>query len=272
MSDTEQQNVSHQASKDEVPSKVQNSFGPVASAYVTSAVHASGPDLAWVVEAAALTGKERVLDVATGTGHTALAVAPYASEVIALDLTSSMLQNAQQLARERQVHNISFIEGNALSLPFADNSFEVVTCRQAAHHFSDVAKAVKEWRRVLKPGGRLVLVDTISPEEPEQDTFLNTFEVLRDPSHVRDLRISEWLALLSQSGWTGAYVAHSWDIPLDVPTWTRRMRTPEAEVKKILQMFTTAPSPIQARFHIRISDDGIITFTLPGAVIVSTKA
>src|SRR5579859_4148366 len=129
--------------------QIQQQFGAAAADYVTSKVHASGRDLAWLVEEAALTGRERVLDVATGGGHTAFALAPHAAEVGALDLTKPMLAVAQQEAVARQLSNISFLEGDAQAIPAEESSFEVVACRKAAHHFPNVRQAVGEWVRVL---------------------------------------------------------------------------------------------------------------------------
>src|SRR6266567_1322704 len=102
--------------------QIQTNFGAAAADYVTSKVHASGQDLAWVVEAAALTGTERVLDVATGAGHTGFALAPYAAEVVALDITKEMLAVAQKSAAERHLDNIRFLEGDAQQLPCDDAS------------------------------------------------------------------------------------------------------------------------------------------------------
>jgi ubiquinone/menaquinone biosynthesis C-methylase UbiE len=205
--------------------QVQSNFGAAATDYVTSTVHAQGQDLAWVLEAAALTGSERVLDIATGAGHTAFALAPYAAEVVALDVTPQMLAAAQSEAFERHLHNISFLEGDAQDLPCENASFDVVACRLAAHHFPYVRQGVQEWARVLKPSGKLVLVDTISPEEPEIDTSLNEIETLRDPSHVRNYRLSEWINFLKEAGFTVS-TTREWGIALDVPSWTQRMRTP----------------------------------------------
>src|SRR5579883_3136335 len=169
MSESEQQDISQEAGEQEKRRLVQENFGAVAAAYVTSKVHARGPDLDWLVEAAALTGTERVLDVATGGGHTAFALAPYAAEVVALDLTRPMLEVAQKEANARGFTNIHYLEGDAQNLPCEDASFDVVACRYAAHHFPRVRQAALEWARVLKPDGKLLLIDSTSPEEPEAD-------------------------------------------------------------------------------------------------------
>ena len=222
MSDINQHNLSQDRAEQAKLQQIQSRFGAAAADYVTSKVHASGPDLVWLVEAAALTGTERVLDVATGGGHTAFALAPHAVEVVALDLTRPMLEVAQQEAIARQLHNIRFLEGDAQAIPCEDGSFDIVACRHAAHHFPNVRQGVSEWARVLKPGSKLLLVDSLAPEEPELDIFLNEIEILRDPSHVRNYRLSAWQSFLSEAGFTVNTVRDRRDFsgyPLMDPTY-----------------------------------------------------
>jgi ubiquinone/menaquinone biosynthesis C-methylase UbiE len=248
---------------------VQNNFGAVAGAYVTSKVHASGADLAWLVEAAALTGTERVLDVATGGGHTAFALAPYAREVVALDCTRPMLEVAQREAVARELHTIRFLQGDAQDLPCEDVSFDVVTCRHAPHHFPDIDRAAREWARVLKAEGTLLLVDSISPDEEEARIVLHDIEVLRDPSHVCNHRMARWQAVLAQAGFLVAQ-ARSWALELDVPDWTERMRTPSAAVQQIERRLRSASAAVRACLHIT-EHDGVLRFTLPVALILARK-
>ena len=269
MSDSEQQNIAQYTAEQEKMRQVQSQFGAVAAQYVTSKVHASGEDLAWLVEAAALTGNERVLDVATGGGHTAFALAPHAKQVVALDLTRPMLEVAQQEARARHLSNISYLEGNAQALPCEDSSFDVVACRHAPHHFPNVQQAVREWARVLKPGGRLVLADSTSPEEPEADALLHEIETLRDPSHVRNYRISEWTALLNEAGFT-IQQAREWSLFLDIPSWTQRMRTPPESVAAIEQLMRAASPATRERLGI-VEQSGALGFVLPVALIMGVK-
>lgn len=249
---------------------LQQRFGTTAQAYASSTVHSQGPDLDWMVEAAALSGKEMVVDVATGTGFTAFALAPSAHEVVGVDITLPMLEAAQRLATERQVPNVRFLQGDALALPFPSSSIDLVACRYAAHHFSPIAHAVQEWVRVLVPGGKLLLADSISPEEPELDGFINEIEVLRDPSHIRSYQLSEWLALLSSGGLT-ANVRQEWGIPLDVRSWTQRMQTAPEDVERIIQRCANASPLAQGRFHIE-QYDGVFSFVLPAALLVGVKS
>jgi ubiquinone/menaquinone biosynthesis C-methylase UbiE len=269
MFDSKQQDGFWDSATQEKLQQVQSRFGAVAASYVTSKVHANGQDLSWIVDVAALTGTERVLDVATGGGHVAFTLAPHSAEVVALDFTREMLQVAEQEAIKRQLSNIRFLAGDAQKLPCEDASFDVVVCRQAAHHFPHVGQAVQEWRRVLKPGGKLVLDDTIAPEEPVIDVFLNEIEALRDPSHVRSQRLSEWNSLLQENGFT-IHSEQAWGIFLDVPSWTQRMRTPATSITIIEQRFRNASPAIRERLRIE-EQDSVLAFTLPATVIMATK-
>ena len=263
------QTTAQQPFENEQNQLIQSRFGAAAQDYVTSAVHAQGPDLPWLFEAAALTGNELVVDVGTGTGHTALALAPYAREVIAIDFTVPMLEAARRLAEERHIKNIRFVESDAHTLPLADSSVDVVACRHAAHHFIDAAQAVGEWARVLKAGGKLLLIDSTVSEDPALDAFVNEIEALRDPSHMRNQRVSEWVAMLQAAG-IDARALRTWGIHMDVPTWTQRMRTPAQNVERILYLFSTATP--QARDYLRIENSGgVFTFDLPSTLIVGTK-
>jgi len=126
---------------------IQQRFGAAAAAYAVSAVHRGGPDLDAMLAAGVASGRERVLDVGCGAGHTALAFAERAASVVALDLTPAMLEQARRLAAERGLANVRFEQGNAARLPFPDASFEVVTSRLAAHHVAEPAAMVREAAR-----------------------------------------------------------------------------------------------------------------------------
>jgi SAM-dependent methyltransferase len=269
MPETNQSDTSHPSQERADLLVIQERFGPAAQAYANSPIHSQGPDLDWLVEAAGLTGTELVVDVATGTGFTAFALAPYAQEVVGIDITLPMLEAAQRLATERQLTNVRFVQGDAHALPFASSSIDLVACRYSAHHFSQIAHAVQEWVRVLVPGGKLIVADSISPEEPELDGFLNEIEVLRDPSHLHNLRISQWLALFGEMGLT-ASVRREWGTVLDIPSWTQRMQTPPEDVETIVQRCAHASPAAQERFHIEHHDD-VLSFTIPLALLVGVK-
>ena len=162
-----------------------------------------------------------------------------------------------------------FMQGDAHALPFASGSVDVVACRFSAHHFAQMAQVIQEWARVLVPGGKLMVSDSISPEEPELESFINELEVLRDPSHLHNYRVSEWLTLLGEARLT-ATVRREWGSVLDVPSWTQRMQTPPEDVERIVQRCAHASPLAQERFHIE-HRDGVFSFTLPLALLVGVK-
>ncbi len=233
----------------DVKQSVQAQFGVAAENYRTSAVHAQGEDLAHLVAAARLTGVERVLDVGCGAGHASVAVAPFAAEVTALDLTDAMLAQAARLTAERGLTNVVTLQGDAEALPRGDAAYDRVISRYSAHHWPNPARALREIHRVLRPGGAFVLSDIVAPDSPALDTFLQTFELLRDPSHVRDHSRHQWLAMLNEAGFE-AEVAFEWSLPLDIGPWLARIAAPPQNAAMIEALFASAPAEARAEFQL----------------------
>jgi SAM-dependent methyltransferase len=175
-------------------------FGKRAASYTTSESHTDPHVLSRVVRLAAPRPGSTALDVATGTGHTAFALAPHVNLVVGLDLTPEMLAEARALRAERRAANVVFCVADAHTLPFRNASFDTVTCRRAAHHFADVHQALAEMRRVLRTDGRLVIDDRSVPEDDFVDRFMNHLDSLHDQSHVRQYRPAEWRAMLELAG------------------------------------------------------------------------
>jgi SAM-dependent methyltransferase len=242
---------------------VEQQFGPVADQYASFNYHAAGPDLAPMLEAGKMSGQERVLDIGSGPGHTAMLFATKASEVVASDPTEAMLDQGRRLAAERGLDNILFERTTAEEMPFANRSFDRVTSRQSAHHYADVHSALREVARVLSPSGRFVLVDTFSPEDAEFDGFLNRIELLRDSSHVRDYRVSDWRNMFEAVGFELEDVA-SWDIPLEFEDWVTRSRTPDDDVAKLRSCLEAASERVRERF--RVDEQG--NWSVPVGLVV----
>jgi len=261
-------------------SLVQQQFGAHAAAYATSGVHAKGASLARVVELVKPERHWRVLDIATGAGHTAAAFAPHVAGVIASDLTQEMLRESAKLAAEKGLANMQTAHADAEALPFEDGRFELVTCRIAAHHFPDVPTFVAEVWRVLAPGGTFALVDNISPDALSTPGFspselrdaaltYNAFEKIRDPSHARCLGMAEWSEVLSD---TGFIVAHTERLPKDMEfePWAERMGCDKATVERLRAMLAGA-APALAAFLKPRTEGGKLWFTLDEAIVISRK-
>lgn len=229
---------------------VSEQFGSTAAAYLSSTVHAQGADLQQLAAYAGQLPQGKALDVGCGAGHAAFAMAPHIATVIAYDLAAEMLEVVQGAAAERGLHNLHVQQGSADSLPFADASFELVCTRYSAHHWKDLPRALTEMARVLKPGGKCIVIDTASPEDILSDTYLQSIELLRDTSHVRNRSLAGWRRLLGDAGLRTA-TEQSWKLPLQFDTWVARMRTPPERVAAIRSLWDSAPSEVSTYFDLQ---------------------
>jgi ubiquinone/menaquinone biosynthesis C-methylase UbiE len=261
-----------------VASLVQQKFGEAAADYAASAVHARGASLARLVELVDPKPSWRALDIATGAGHTALAFAPRVARVTASDVTGAMLAEAKKLAAARGFVNFRTTRANAEDLPFPDMSFDLVTCRLAAHHFETTRTFIAEALRVLMPGGVFALVDNISPDHeilpqlsPKETrdwaAAYNGFEKLRDPSHGRCLGLAEWTDLLKRAGFTVEHSEHM-DQDIEFGPWVQRMRCADSTIARLKVML--AEEPLVSFLKPRETNGGLV-FTLQEAIIVAHK-
>ena len=239
---------------------MQAQFGPSAAAYVASAGHAAGPDLEWLLAWGRKRGAARVLDIATGGGHTALAFSRFTDRVVAMDVTLPMLQAARHFVAREGGSTVHFVGGDVEALPFRDGSFGTVTCRIAAHHFPALLPALRQVARVLRGGGTFLVQDILGHDDEEASAFILEVERRRDPSHVRAYRQLEWTAFLRAAGLTVLddtvmSKVRPWD------EWTTRMRM-TLEARADLERFVlAAPARCRDAFEFRIEGGRIVSFT-----------
>lgn len=234
----------------------QEQFGRQASYYAQSIAHRHGESLEAITEYVALGRYQWAVDLGTGPGFTAFALSSYSEHVLATDIAPGMLAQAWRLARERSLDNIGLMMVEAESLPFAPDSLDAVTSRQAAHHFHALPRAVAEVWRVLKPGSPFILSDPAAPESEYEAAWMNGVEVRRDATHQRDLRVSEWQHLLENAGF---HLTH-WSMArvyLEFNDWVQRAATPRAEVESLRRDFLTAPESVVAAFGIQPDGEAI---------------
>jgi SAM-dependent methyltransferase len=241
---------------------VDDQFGPRASAYVTSVVHASGADLDAIDDLAREASPPCALDLGSGGGHVAYRLAPHARRVIAADLSARMLVAVAETAAARGLANIETRVAAAERLPFPDQSFDLVASRFSAHHWASLDAGLKESRRVLRPDAPAIFVDIVSPGQPALDTHLQAIELLRDTSHVRDYTVAEWISALGRAGFTLRRLT-TWRVAIDFASWIERMATPAPAVAAIQGLQAAASGA--TRDHFAILTDG--SFELDAAMV-----
>ena len=216
-------------------------FSRRAQAYADSPTHARDADLDIVADFATPGANDWCLDIACGAGHTALRMAEAAGQAIAADIAPGMIDAARRRATERGLANLRVQYADATALPFAPGSFDLVTCRIAAHHFPDVPAFLAEVARVLVPSGRLVMEDRLAPEDPDQAAFLEELETRRDPTHVHSLSRAQWRAATHAAGLRITRVTVFEKVHECAP-WVRRTGLDEARIAQITGRILAAPS------------------------------
>jgi ubiquinone/menaquinone biosynthesis C-methylase UbiE len=248
---------------------VKQRFGTYAENYVNSTDHAKGDSLDRLIEVAQPQAGWRALDVATGGGHTALAVARHVREVVATDLTREMLAAAERFIRGQGVDNVSFREADATALPFEDGEFDLVTCRIAPHHFPDCAQFVRETARVLAPGGTAVVIDNVVPADPAAARHINALERLRDPSHHWAYTEADWLGFFAAAG---LEVRHHELLRKvrDFDYWNSRMSVDEHTKLQLRVLIEQAPRAAREALAPEVAGDKL-KFYLTEVMVVGLK-
>jgi len=230
---------------------VSEQFGGSAQGYLSSDVHANGADLRRLTELTRDTASRLALDLGCGAGHAGFAMAKAGAAVTAYDLSPEMLAVVKNEAVRRGLTNITTQQGEVEHLPFDDASFDLAVTRFSAHHWSDVPTAIREIHRVLKPTGTLVVIDTISPENPLFDTLLQTVEILADASHIRDYRVSEWHAMLHAASFD-VRESDGWTLPMEFSSWLARKRTSELRADAVRDVLAKASDEARQYFKMQV--------------------
>lgn len=228
-------------------------FGARAEAYLKSAVHAQSPDLEAAKHLMREHGDARVLDLGCGGGHLTFNISPLVKEIVAYDLSQEMLGVVERAARERGLHNVTTQQGTVEKLPFGDGGFDVVMSRFSAHHWHNLDAGLREAGRVLKPGGTLAIIDTITSGIAVIDTYFQALELLRDCSHVRNYTRAEWEAGFARAGFLSRSTA-AFRLRLDFKSWVERMSTPQLHVDAIRSLQKAVST--QATRHFGTEHDG----------------
>jgi ubiquinone/menaquinone biosynthesis C-methylase UbiE len=241
--------------------KVREQFSRTAESYVRSPSFAQSDDLAEAARMLQPTCDDILLDVACGGGHSALYFAPLVRSVVASDLAMQMLKKAQEfISEEGGVENVTFREADAEDLPFPAGAFTLLVCRIAPHHFPDVPRALEEFHRVLRRGGRMVIIDTLLADEPHIAQFQHDYEKLRDQTHIRAFTQTEWEQMVIDAG----FILHETTVQKkthDFQEWAKRSGLTREEVQQLNKMFIEASDEIQDFFQVEIFAGEVESFT-----------
>lgn len=239
--------------------RVRQVFSKNKDLYITSSTHSNINDLVKMREWLNPKQNMKVLDIATGGGHVAKYLSPYVSEIVATDLTEEMLNNTANHLKDYQ--NIRFTAADAENLPFSDHTFEIVTCRIAAHHFPNPDLFLAEVGRVLTTNGQFLLIDNVAPEDNGLDHFYNILEKMRDPSHVRARSISQWKSMLDKED---LQIVRETTRKKTLPfrEWAERTLQTEEEINNVEDYLMNTKQDIQNYFQIKVKNQHVERFAV----------
>lgn len=258
------------ADMDPVKERVKEQFGKHASDYVKSKGHAYGQDLARIVEWIKPHDKWICLDVATGGGHVAKTLAPITRMVIATDITEQMLMEARKFHIQSGIGNILYLVADAENLPFIDHSFDLVVCRIAPHHFQNKQKFLHEVARVMNDEGLFIMIDNVAPEDESLNEMMNTFEKLRDTSHVRCESISVWKDMLARSG-LKAIREETVKKTYEFRGWAERTASHEGQIHEVETFIGTMPRYALDYFNVKKELDRIDSLDVDQWMVMCRK-
>jgi ubiquinone/menaquinone biosynthesis C-methylase UbiE len=212
-----------------------------------------------IIEALGEDAKGTVLDVACGPGVLSAAVAEFAREVVGFDLTPLMLEKAALRCAAAGHDNVSFREGNAAEMPFANAAFDAAVTRLSVHHFDQPARVFSEIFRVLRPGGGFVVADVVSSEVVAEAELQNAIEILRDPSHTRMVPAVELASLVEGAGFT-IEARTNWAKPREFEEWMGIVNDPWRAQPLRVVVRTLAAAGLSAGIGLSVDADKIRFF------------
>src|SRR5438477_4605077 len=245
---------------------IRDQFTRQATPFSTAAPIASEAALQKVIGAAKPGPDDRVLDVACGGGIVVCAFAPHLRHATGIDVTPAMLERARALAAEKGIANVAWQEGEVERLPYPDGAFTIVVTRFAMHHFLDPAAVFREMVRVCASGGRIVIVDTFTSEDPAKAAAFNRLEKLRDPSHARSLFLAELTGLFGAAG-LGEPRAGFYELRDTVTNLLARSFPNPGDDTKIVAMFAASIADDSLGIPVHRAGD-TIEYAYPVAILV----
>lgn len=214
---------------------INDAFASQAAGFDDTEYHLSKSDfLAYMIRKIKPESADNILEVAAGTCICGRAIAPYVHHVVCLDATEAMLKEGQQECRKENLQNITLIKGYAEELPFLNDTFDTVLSRLAFHHMTDYEAVFREMARVLKPDGKLVLIDMV-PGDEGMRAQIDSIEKMRDSSHEHVLTKSEMRKLYEEND-ISLDIQEQKEIPVSLEKWMALTGTSDETKKQLRSM------------------------------------
>ena len=250
--------------------RIQKQFTRTADVYARMRQTTDERGLKGLVGLSGASSQDRVLDIACGPGFLTLAFAARCRAVTGFDATDAFLGMARTEAKDRSLDNVDFKQGDAECLPFDDESFEVVACRAAFHHFPDPARVLSEMARVVISRGRLLVADLVGSEDLGEAELHERIERLCDPTHVRALPQSVFHQLFENAGLTLVRQVVS-SLDYDLEDWISHGGPPEAARRQIVSLMKNCIGNNESGLRVR-REDGRLSFSHKVATFVLDRA
>jgi ubiquinone/menaquinone biosynthesis C-methylase UbiE len=247
--------------------RIEREFSRAAKAYVTETDRSQAEELELLLANAGALDGCRALDIATGGGHTAIALAKAGARVAAIDGNYEMLDAASGFAAEQGV-TVDFCRHSTDELPWEAESFDLITCRAAPHHFVDLKQFIAEAARVLVPEGRFMIIDQITPANPVFAAAVNEIEKHRDASHVEAYTTVQWIDRLADAGFDPILLVR-WRRTTRFREWAEAAMLPEAEKASVERDIRGYPEEVKRYLRVVESGGGLDRFDHEAALFVS---
>jgi len=232
----------------------------VAGVPPSGATYPGEQELRDLVRLADLRGDERLLDVATGTGSVALAFAPHVRSVLGVDLSPAMLELAEKARAAAGLANVHFRLGEIGVLPLQEASYDIITCHNLLHYASDLHGLLALLRRLLAPGGRLLIDEPLGNDDPVKRATLNAIMLRRDPGITQIWSVGEIEAALDAAG-LRIIKRERYSLNRELNDWLSRAAADEATRNSVRSMFEAGADADAAGLDSRRGRDGDFVFT-----------
>ena len=247
--------------------RVREQFNKYGEAYAKFDYVSEQKGLQRLVQMADAHPEHAMLDVACGPGAIAIEFANTVREAVGIDVTDKFLEMANASAAQQGLANVRFVQGDVNQMDFPDAYFDIAVCRAAFHHFPEPAKVLGEMVRVVKPKGRLLVLDMVASEDADKAAYHHEIETLCDPTHARALSKSQFEQLFADAGPTILF-ERTGETAYPVDAWIEHGGPPQHDRTRILELLEACLESDHAGIPVWRTTEGTLMMAHPGIAFV----